>query len=130
MGRHTLFYKRCKAIALLQSTHKQRALEHKCQQTTVKARTIDGVNKNHNLQEEGEGGGRRVGEGGGEGWVVVVGGEREGRGWEGEGREGGGRGEGEGKGRGSHFGSSHFGSRRHCLRVFRLFALFIPFASQ
>ena len=28
------------------------------------------------------------------------------------------------------FGRSHFGSRRHCLRVFRLFALFILFASQ
>ena len=27
-------------------------------------------------------------------------------------------------------GSSHFGSRRHCLRVFRLFALFVPFASH
>ena len=41
---HT-FYKRCKTIALLQSTHKQRALKPKCQQTTVKARTIDGVTK-------------------------------------------------------------------------------------
>ena len=44
MPSHT-FYKRCKAVALLQSTHKQRALEPKCQQTTVKARTIDGVTK-------------------------------------------------------------------------------------
>ena len=44
MGRH-IFYKRCNAIALLQSTHKQRALEPKCQKTTDKARTIDGVTK-------------------------------------------------------------------------------------